>query len=203
MNTKEDILLRKDQVNTKEDNKDVYMLKEELWTRRMTVEVTILKRITKIEDSDILKEIRNNNTREKEVFQVMNKENSETWEEEGIVYKEARIYVLNNKKLKEKILKENHNSVDVGHPGQHRMLELLKGTYWRPGLKENVKKYIQGCFRYQQNKVQYQRKAGELHPLEISQGPWQEISIDIIRPLPRSNRMDTIVVIIDQFTKMI
>ena len=203
MNTKEDILLRKDQVNTKEDNKDVYMLKEELWTRRMTVEVTILKRITKIEDSDILKEIRNNNTREKEVFQVMNKENSETWEEEGIVYKEARIYVLNNKKLKEKILKENHNSVDVGHLGQHRILELLKRTYWWPGLKENVKKYIQGCFRYQQNKVQYQRKAGELHPLEISQGPWQEISIDIIRPLPRSNRMDTIVVIIDQFTKMI
>ena len=179
------------------------MLKEELWTRRMTVEVTILKRITKMEDSDILKEIRNNNTREKEVIQVMNKENSETWEEEGIIYKEARIYVPNNKKLKEKILKENHNSVDVGHLGQHRILKLLKRTYWWPGLKENVKKYIQGCFRYQQNKVQYQRKAGELHPLEISQGPWQEISIDIIGPLPRSNRMDTMVVIIDQFTKMI
>jgi len=35
------------------------MLKEELWTRRMIAEVTILKRTTKIEDSDILKEIRN------------------------------------------------------------------------------------------------------------------------------------------------
>ena len=203
MNTKEDILLRKDQVNTKEDNKDVYMLKEELWTRRMTVEVTILKRITKIEDSDILKEIRNNNTREKEVFQVMNKENSETWEEEGIVYKEARIYVLNNKKLKEKILKENHNSVDVGHPGQHRILEMLKRTYWWPGLKEDIKKYIQGCFKCQQNKVQHQRKTGELHLLEIPQGPWQEISIDIIRPLSRSNGMDAIVVIINRFIKMI
>jgi len=39
--------------------------------------------------------------------------------------------------------------------------------------------------------------------LEISQGPWQEISIDIIGLLPRSNRMDTIMVIVDQFTKMI
>jgi len=31
MNTKADILLRKEQVNTKEDNKDIQLLKEELW----------------------------------------------------------------------------------------------------------------------------------------------------------------------------
>jgi len=83
------------------------------------------------------------------------------------------------------------------------MLELIKRTYWWPGLKEDIKKYIQGCFKCQQNKVQYQRKAGELHPLEILEGPWQEISIDIIGPLPKSNGMDAIVVIVDQFTKMI
>ena len=70
-------------------------------------------------------------------------------------------------------------------------------------MKENVKKYVQDCFKYQQNKVQHQRKAGELHPLEIPQGPWQKISIDIIGPLPKSNKMDAIVVIVDQFTKMI
>ena len=31
----------------------------------------------------------------------------------GIMYMEERIYILNNKKLKEKILQENHNSVDM------------------------------------------------------------------------------------------
>ena len=39
--------------------------------------------------------------------------------------------------------------------------------------------------------------------MEIPQGPWQEISIDIIGPLPKSNGMDAIVVIVDQFTKII
>jgi len=39
--------------------------------------------------------------------------------------------------------------------------------------------------------------------LEIPQGPWQEISIDIIRPLPKLNGMDTIVVIVNRFMKMI
>ena len=83
------------------------------------------------------------------------------------------------------------------------MLELLKRNYWWPGLKEDVKRYIQCCFKYQQNKVQHQRKASELHLLEIPQEPWQEISIDIIGPLPKSNGMDAIVVIVSRFTKMI
>ena len=83
------------------------------------------------------------------------------------------------------------------------MLELLKRNYWWPSIKENIKKYIQGYFKCQQNKVQHQKKSEELHLLEISQGPWQEISIDIIGFLPRSNGIDAIVVIVDRFTKMI
>ena len=51
--------------------------------------------------------------------------------------------------------------------------------------------------------MQHQRKAGELHPLEISEGPWQDISIDMIGPLLKSNGIDAIVVIMDRFTKMI
>jgi len=39
--------------------------------------------------------------------------------------------------------------------------------------------------------------------LEIPQEPWQEINIDIIGPLPRSNGMDAIIVVVDQFTKII
>jgi len=56
-NTKTDILLRKDQVNTQDDNKDVQMLKEELWTRRMMAEVTVLQRKEVIENSSLLNNI--------------------------------------------------------------------------------------------------------------------------------------------------
>ena len=66
-----------------------------------------------------------------------------------------------------------------------------------------MKKYVQGCFKCQQNKVQHQKKAGELHPLEIPQGPWQEISINIIGPLPKLNEKDAILVIMDRFTKIV
>ena len=202
-NTKVDILSRKKQVDTKEDNKDVQLLKEELWQRRTMAEITMIKRKTTAEESNILKEIRRNTTREREVIQALGKKDSLTWEEDRIAYMDGRIYVPNNRKTRETILKENHNKVNIGHPGQHRMMELIKRIYWWPGLREDIKNYVQGCFKCQQNKVQHQKKAGELHPLDISQGPWQEINIDIIGPLPKSNGMDTIVVIVDWFTKMI
>jgi len=104
MNTKADILLRKDQINTKEDNKDIQMLKEELWMRRTTAEVTMLKRMTTTDKQEILEEIRRNGTKEQEVIQALEKNNKLSWEEDEIVYMEEKIYIPNNKKLKEKIL---------------------------------------------------------------------------------------------------
>ena len=89
----------------------------------------MIKRKMTVEEGNILKEIKRNTTREKEVVQALKKEDSLTWEEDGVVYMEERIYVPNNKKIKEEILNENHDLADVGHSGQHRMLELIKRTY--------------------------------------------------------------------------
>ena len=150
---KADILSRKDQVNTKEDNKDVQLLKDKMWTRKMTVKITMLGQKVMIEESGI---IQKNNTREKEIAQALEKKDGLVWEEDGVAYMKGRIYVLNNKKLREEILKEHHDPADIGHLGQYRMLELLKKTYWWPGIKENIKKYVQGCLKCQQNKVQHQ-----------------------------------------------
>ena len=78
----------------------------------------MIKRKT-VRENNILKEIRRNMTREREVVQVLEKKDSLTWEEDRIIYMDGRIYIPNNKKTKEIILKENHDEVDVGHPGQH------------------------------------------------------------------------------------
>jgi len=89
----------------------------------------MIKRKMTVEENNILKEIRRNATREKEVVQALKKEDGLIWEEDRVVYIEGRIYVPNSKKIREDILKENHDSVDIGHPGQHRMMELIKRTY--------------------------------------------------------------------------
>ena len=60
-------MLRKNQVDTQEDNKDVKILKEELWTRRITAKITMLKRYKSLENSNLLEEIQRNNTKEQKV----------------------------------------------------------------------------------------------------------------------------------------
>jgi len=77
-NTKVDILSRKEQVNTKEDNKDVQLLKEELWLQRTTAEIMMIKRKTMVDKGDIIKEIKRNTIREKEVIQALKKEDGLT-----------------------------------------------------------------------------------------------------------------------------
>ena len=93
-NTKADILSRKDQVNTKEDNKDVQILKDKLWQQKTTAEVIIMKGNKIREEGNILKKIRRNIIREKEFIQALEKRDGLTWEEDGVVYMEGRIYVL-------------------------------------------------------------------------------------------------------------
>jgi len=67
-NTKADILSRKDQINTKEDNKDIQLLKDKLWQRKMMAEVTMIPRKIKMEENDRLKEIKRNMIRKKEII---------------------------------------------------------------------------------------------------------------------------------------
>ena len=64
----------------------------------------ILKRNKLIDNLDILKEIKRNNTREHKVDQVLKREDGLIWEQDRIIYIEGRIYSPNNKRLKEQIL---------------------------------------------------------------------------------------------------
>ena len=73
-----DILSRKGQVDTRNDNKGVQVLKKELWTRRTTVEVMMLKRDKIMDNLEIIEEIQWNNTREQEVQQILKKEDEST-----------------------------------------------------------------------------------------------------------------------------
>jgi len=105
------------------------MLKEELWTRRTIAEITMLKRNKTMENSDLLEEIQRNNTKEHKVEQELKKGDGLAWEQDEITYIDRQIYIPNNRKIKEQILQENHDPMNVGHPGQQQMIELVKRNY--------------------------------------------------------------------------
>jgi transposase InsO family protein len=45
------------------------------------------------------------------------------------------------------------------------------------------------------------KPAGKLQPLPVPEAPWQDISLDFIEGLPKSDGCDSILVVVDRFTK--
>jgi len=52
-----------------------------------------------VEETTLIEEIQQNSTKEQEVIQELAKKDSQSWEDNSIVYVEGRIYIPNNKKI--------------------------------------------------------------------------------------------------------
>ncbi len=75
--------------------------------------------------------------------------------------------------------------------------------YWWPKMKKDIEAYIYTCETCQETKSSTQAKAAPLHPNTIPSRPWTHISIDMITGLPICNSYDTIIMIVDRFSKEI
>jgi len=122
--------------------------------------------------------------------------------DDGIVMLGRRMYVPDNKALKQKLLREAHKSKFTVHPGSTTMYQDLKQYYWWPNMRKEVTGYVAKCSICQQVKVEHRKPAGLLQPLPIPEWKWQMIIIDFVSGLPRGKRgNDAIWVIIDHLTK--
>jgi len=88
-----------------------------------------------------------------------------------------RVYLPNNKLLKEEILKEAHESRFTTHPGSTKMYQDLKEYYWWPNIKKEIAEYVSRCGICQQVKIEHLRSAGELQLLPILEWKWENINI--------------------------
>jgi len=66
-----------------------------------------------------------------------------------------------------------------------------------------VENFVRGCQSCQRNKIIHQKRATPLYLLNAPEGPWQEITVDMIGPLLQSKNNDAMLVVIDRLTKMI
>lgn len=97
----------------------------------------------------------------------------------------------------------HHTSLDVGHPGQAKTIELILRNYWWPTLFTDVKHFVQTCPDCQRTKIYLAKPSGLLQPNPIVEAPWKEISADFITGLPDSCGYNAIMVIVDCFTNMV
>ena len=102
-----------------DNNKDVQLLKDKIWIEQVAIEaeVIVIKRNQVGEETTLLDKIWKNQTKKQEVQKKLEKDDGQAWEDNRIVYIKERIYILNNKKIQEQILWENHNPADIEYLG--------------------------------------------------------------------------------------
>ena len=68
-------------------------------------------------------------------------------------------------------------------------------------MRKSVKEHIQHCLSCSRNKPSNSKPTGLLLPLKVPDTPWSSVSVDFITDLPLSNGFDSIMVVVDRFTK--
>ncbi|WVZ52306.1 LOW QUALITY PROTEIN: hypothetical protein U9M48_003379 [Paspalum notatum var. saurae] len=123
-------------------------------------------------------------------------------DEEGVLWFKNRLVVPKDMELRKKILDEAHNSMFTLHPGSNKMYQDLKQKFWWTRMKREIAKYVSECDVCQRVKADHLKPAGMLQPLAVPAWKWEDIHMDFIVGLPRTQKgYDSIWVIIDRFTK--
>ena len=124
------------------------------------------------------------------------------WCEEGLLYtKGFRLYVPRHDSLRREVMRECHDSKWAGHPGVHRTLALAQDQFYWPDMRGDIEAYVKTCLVCQQDKLEQRRPGGQLEPLPIPTRPWESISMDFIHGLPKSEGCQTLMVVVDRFSK--
>jgi hypothetical protein len=104
--------------------------------------------------------------------------------------------------MRENLLKEKHSGGLAGHFSHDNKFSKLNGSYFWPGMRTDVKKFVDRCRICQH--IKGKRYNTRLYqPLPIPERPWDTVSIDFILGFPRTQRgYDSIFVVVDRFLKM-
>ena len=128
------------EVGVERDNKDKTLVKKEWLENRRTEKVEII-----VDGVDLLEEIKRSKVRDDEVVKVVEEiKKAEVKmlrdeEADSIIYKEEKVYVPKDDKLRAEIIRLHHNTPVEGHGEQWKMVELVTQNFWWPGVTKEVK----------------------------------------------------------------
>ncbi len=124
-----------------------------------------------------------------------------SWTSEGLLLYRGKVVVPDFDDLRMRVTRDAHDATLAGHPGVSKTIALVGRNYYWPGMTTYIAKYVKSCEDCGRHKVRRHKPYGKLESLPVPFRPWTELSMDFIGPLPESNGMNAILVVVDRFTK--
>ena len=122
-----------------------------------------------------------------------------SWNDEDLFFG-SRLYIPLASRLV--VVKRFHDEPLSGHPGRLKTLLSLSRWCFFPKMRKYIDRYVETCQVCARSKPLRQQPAGLLQPLPVPERPWSSISMDFITDLPMSNSFDSVLVVVDRFSKM-
>ncbi|RVW48758.1 Transposon Tf2-8 polyprotein [Vitis vinifera] len=119
----------------------------------------------------------------------------------GLVCYNNRIVVPPGSPLIHRLLREFHDTPMGGHSGILRTYKRLSQQFYWPSMRRSVHQYVAACDVCQKAKAETMSPAGLLQPLPIPCQVWDDITMDFIDGLPRSDGKTSIMVVVDRLSK--
>ena len=103
--------------------------------------------------------------------------------------------------LRELLVWEAHGAALASHFGLNKTLDVLKEHFYWPEMRGDVHNVVSTCSICHKTKSQFHQGLYTL--LSIPIRPWDDVSLDFIVALPKTQRgKDAIMIVVDRFSKM-
>ena len=112
-----------------------------------------------------------------------------------------RMVIPKHSKLISMLLKQYHDSVIGGHSGEVKTYRRLAADFYWVGMKKAIANYVKVCGVCQRNKTLAISPAELLQPLQLPDKVWEDLSMDFIDGLPKSEGYDVIYIVVDCLSK--
>ena len=124
--------------------------------------------------------------------------------EQDLLYLNGRLCIPCEGGCQRLLFEEAHETPIGGHRGVNQTYEKMYHLFYWPAMYKNIKRWVASCVNCQIAKNTTHKPSGLLHPLQIPEMPWEEISMDFMGGLPKTNRgHDTIFTIVDRLSKRV
>ena len=127
---------------------------------------------------------------------------TECEERASILYYCDRFYVPNLPELRTELTRSYHDTAVAGHLKRARTYENLSRDYYWPRMYAFVEQWTNNCHTCRRTTSSREVKQGVLRPLPVPEQAWQDISMDFVVHLPKSDGYDAILVMVCRLTKM-
>ncbi len=116
-----------------------------------------------------------------------------------VLWKNDRLWI--SQSMITQLIREAYDLSISDHSDMNWTLDLLRRSYCWSKMRTTIKRYIQNCYVYRRSKALRDQINELLKSLSISEQWWQDISLNFIIDLLKSDKSNAILTVIDWLFK--